>query len=67
MYRPVFQAGPCVVVGDFNSSALWDRKHRADCNHSALVRSLGEYGLVSAYHSFFDEFMGRKRVRRFTI
>jgi hypothetical protein len=60
MYRSVFDAGPCVVVGDLNSNTIWDKTHPATANHSALVRSLATRGLVSAYHGYFDEAHGKE-------
>lgn len=52
--RDVLQAGPAVVLGDFNSSAVFDRTQRPEYSHAALVRRLrGEFGLVSAYHTHY--------------
>jgi len=44
-----FNRGPVIVAGDFNSSGKWDEKCAPE-NHAKLVRRLGDYGLVSAYH-----------------
>jgi exodeoxyribonuclease III len=57
-YRDLIQAQPSVVVGDFNSNAIWDRKRKGARDHSALVRLLAELGLVSAYHVFHHEAQG---------
>jgi len=61
LYRELLSAGPSVVIGDFNSNTIWDKTHRADRNHSALVRLLDELGLVSAYHAHFKEEHGAER------
>jgi exodeoxyribonuclease-3 len=54
-YRDFIVEGPTVVVGDFNSSTVFDHKDRK-ANHTSLVRRLAdEFGLVSAYHAFLDE------------
>jgi exodeoxyribonuclease III len=50
MYADLFGQGSVVVMGDFNSNAIWDREHPSSLNHTALVASLSSFGLVSAYH-----------------
>ena len=41
-----------LVMGDFNSSAIWDQKY-SSCSHSMLVERLEQdFKLVSSYHSF---------------
>jgi endonuclease/exonuclease/phosphatase family metal-dependent hydrolase len=52
-----FSDGPTVVAGDFNSNAIWDRE-RPDGNHSSVVELLNRYGLVSAYHFYYNEAHG---------
>jgi exodeoxyribonuclease III len=39
-----------MLVGDFNSNTIWDRKHR-ESNHSNVVKYLEEKGIFSSYHS----------------
>ena len=58
MYRHVIEGLPTVVIGDFNSNAIWDSWHSPDLNHSALVKLLGDLGLVSSYHYFYGETYG---------
>ena len=38
-----------ILIGDFNSNAVWDKEHRSR-NHSAVVMQLQNVGIVSAYH-----------------
>ena len=52
---------PTIVLGDLNSNAIWDDEHPKDRSHSALVRSLDEAGLVSAYHTWHGEAHGAER------
>ena len=59
-YRSLFAQYPTVLVGDLNSNAIWDSSHRVDRSHSALVTLLSELGLVSSYHSFYDEAHGEE-------
>ncbi|MEZ4622210.1 MAG: hypothetical protein R2867_42815 [Caldilineaceae bacterium] len=51
---------PTVILGDFNSNAIWDHERKIS-NHSALVEILAAAGLVSAYHTYFDETHGREQ------
>lgn len=46
-----------VIIGDFNSNAIWDKEHKVR-NHSTVVRELSEIGLASAYHSTTLELQG---------
>jgi hypothetical protein len=60
LYRKLIASGPAVFIGDVNSNVIWDSQHPADRNHTALVNQLSALGLVSAYHSFFDEAHGKE-------
>lgn len=50
MYSSVFAASPVVLLGDFNSNAIWNKHHPVALNHEAMVERLTRLGLVSAYH-----------------
>lgn len=50
MYASMFASSPVVLLGDFNSNAIWNKEHRAAFNHEAMVERLHRLGLVSAYH-----------------
>jgi endonuclease/exonuclease/phosphatase family metal-dependent hydrolase len=54
-YRDLIAAQPTVVMGDFNSNSIWDRKRPFKETHSGLVQQLSALGLVSAYHDFHGE------------
>jgi len=58
IYRELIAGTPTIVVGDFNSNAIWDSRHPVQRNHSALVDLLGKLGLVSCYHQFYNESHG---------
>lgn len=51
----LFEAGPVVMLGDFNSHSFWDHQHPKDRNHSALVGRLHTLGLTSSYHFYRSE------------
>jgi hypothetical protein len=58
--QALMETQPTVLLGDFNSNAIWDHQHPQDRSHSALVTRLRELGLVSAYHSHFAEAHGKE-------
>lgn len=60
LYPSMTGSPPSVLIGDLNSNALWDSSHKPGRSHSALVALLAERGLVSAYHSYFQEAHGRE-------
>jgi exonuclease III len=48
-----------VLIGDLNSSAIWDAIHNSR-THSEVVRKFKAKGLESAYHFYFDEKQGEE-------
>lgn len=48
-----------ILIGDFNSNAIWDRKNDTR-THSAVVKQLSELGLISIYHQKTKEFPGNE-------
>lgn len=48
-YSEFLAAKPSIVIGDFNSNAIWDGKHPAT-SHSGIVAKLEAVGLQSLYH-----------------
>ena len=58
--RALIHRHPTVVLGDFNSNAIWDHQHPAHLSHSALVGTLAGLGLVSAYHQHRAEPHGKE-------
>lgn len=59
-YADFLRERESVVLGDFNSNAIWDRERQVS-NHSALVKLLDEAGLVSVYHAQAGEAHGREQ------
>jgi exonuclease III len=62
IYEPLFSGKDVVMLGDFNSNAIWDKDHPKDLNHSAMVKKLEQLGLKSAYHMFEGEPQGEESV-----
>ena len=49
-----------ILIGDFNSNTIWDRKHRAG-NHSSVVKRLEEKGILSCYHVHHKQIQGKEK------
>ena len=60
-YQSFLTEQPCVVAGDFNNNAIWDR-FGWRINHMRAVTTLQRYGLVSAYHEIHDEAQGSESI-----
>jgi hypothetical protein len=61
-----FSKSPCIVIGDLNSNAIWDRRHAA-ATHSGVVSALSAIGLESAYHSVNNAVQGKENVPTFFL
>ena len=48
-----------ILIGDFNSNTIWDKKRRAG-NHSNVVRRLEEKGIYSCYHLHHKQVQGKE-------
>ncbi len=48
-----------IVIGDLNSSTVFDKKH-SRASHTHLVERLGAMGLTSAYHHLIGEIHGEE-------
>lgn len=48
-----------ILIGDFNSNTIWDRKYRTG-NHSHVVERLGKKKIVSCYHLHHQQEQGKE-------
>jgi exodeoxyribonuclease III len=48
-----------ILIGDFNSNTIWDRKYR-ESNHSNVVKLLAEKGIFSTYHTHQNQTQGKE-------
>lgn len=55
-----------VILGDFNSNAIWDKKHDIR-THTAIVQQLLSVGLCSAYHYTHAEPQGSESKHTFYL
>lgn len=58
--------GDTVLIGDFNSNAMWDKEH-GKRNHSAVVSQLKCINLLSAYHYVTGELEGKETQKTFYL
>ncbi len=49
-----------MLVGDFNSNTIWDRKYR-EGNHSNVVKRLEKKGIFSCYHLHHKQEQGKEQ------
>jgi len=52
-YETLIASSRTIIVGDFNSNTIWDKKHRPD-THSSMVKELSLKGIASAYHHYYN-------------
>lgn len=67
LHESWFAGRDVVMLGDFNSNAIWDKKHPIELNHSAMVKRLENLGLVSAYHDYKSEKHGEETEHTFYL
>ncbi|MBS1935826.1 MAG: endonuclease/exonuclease/phosphatase family protein, partial [Bacteroidetes bacterium] len=49
-----------ILIGDFNSNTIWDRKYR-EGNHSNVVKKLEKKGIISSYHFYHKQIQGKEQ------
>ena len=49
-----------MLIGDFNSNTIWDKKHRIS-NHSNVVKRLEQKGIYSSYHLHHKQVQGKEK------
>lgn len=58
-YNALLSNTRTMLVGDFNSNTIWDRKRR-EGNHSNVVKKLEEKGITSVYHLQYRQTQGEE-------
>jgi exodeoxyribonuclease III len=59
-YDNLLLSKPAILIGDFNSNTIWDRKHR-ESNHSNVVKYLEDRGIYSSYHLHHKQIQGQEQ------
>lgn len=59
-YADLLTTKPALLIGDFNSNTIWDRKYR-ESNHSNVVKLLEEKGILSTYHLYHKQIQGKEQ------
>jgi len=59
-YEKKLKKNPTILIGDFNSNTIWDRKYRAG-NHSNVVKKLEEKNIFSCYHLHHKQVQGKEQ------
>jgi len=59
-YDKKLKSKQTILVGDFNSNTIWDRKYR-EGNHSNVVKRLEEKGIFSCYHLHHKQIQGKEQ------
>lgn len=63
-YKDYISSDDTVIIGDFNSNQIWDKKSRIG-NHSDVVSDLKDMGIVSLYHELHKEDHGSESKKTF--
>lgn len=58
-YKRQIRKQQTILIGDFNSNTIWDRKYRTG-NHSHVVDHLAKKGIQSCYHYHQKQEQGRE-------
>jgi exodeoxyribonuclease-3 len=58
-YDKKLRSKATMLIGDFNSNAIWDRKYRIG-NHSHVVKRLEEKKIFSCYHLHYKQIQGKE-------
>ena len=60
-YKTFLERGVSIIIGDFNSNTIWDKKHTGQ-SHSELVNKLEQLHLRSIYHYQTQEVQGSEKL-----
>jgi exonuclease III len=58
-YKELLSNPKIIIIGDFNSNTIWDKKHRL-ASHSMTVNELIALQIHSVYHKHFFQVQGKE-------
>lgn len=58
-YEKLLDTKESLIVGDFNSNTIWDKKHKSS-NHSNVVKLLEDKSIFSLYHLHHNQVQGKE-------
>ena len=58
-YKHFLSHFPSIIVGDFNSNTIWDRR-KSSYDHSSVVQFLQDLKIHSVYHYYHKQVQGRE-------
>ena len=58
-YEELISTNRTLLIGDFNSNAIWDKRHRHG-SHSQMVEELSKKNIISTYHYHFKSLPGKE-------
>lgn len=61
-YNQLLKKENVLIIGDFNSNAIWDNDAPKEYNHSQMVNILKEEKFVSVYHENKWELHGKEKI-----
>ena len=61
-YNSLLQKENILIIGDFNSNAIWDNDSPKEYNHSQMVGILNKRKIVSVYHTMNNEEHGKESI-----
>ena len=59
-YHELLKDKNIVIIGDFNSNAIWDNESPKEYTHSEMIELLKEKQINSVYHVFYNENYGKE-------
>lgn len=60
-YDELLTNSPSMLIGDFNSNTIWDKKKHRLGSHTGVVEQLESKGIFSTYHLHYNQIQGKEQ------